>query len=171
MRGPVLSLYCLPSQVWAMPTAWVAPQQQPPATPHTQNTSSARCPTTFVLQVYSSGKGVDINIDCHRAGGLCLVWMGGRQAVWKVSIVTCLGRLCAYPAQQATPASLLLSAAVHNNLFTDIDLGLGTRPFQSGGAKDRGAQSGAPAGCGGCGGRSSVCFQLPACLQLGPGRL
>ncbi|KAI7840897.1 hypothetical protein COHA_005425 [Chlorella ohadii] len=50
--------------------------------------------------VYSSGKGVDINADCHRAG-------------------------------------------VHNNLFTNIDTGRGTRAFQSGGAKDRGANSAA----------------------------
>ncbi|KAI7841528.1 hypothetical protein COHA_004699 [Chlorella ohadii] len=34
-------------------------------------------------------------------------------------------------------------AGVHNNLFTNINTGAGTRPWDSGGAKDRGADSGA----------------------------
>jgi len=35
-----------------------------------------------------------------------------------------------------------LPAGVHNNLFTNINTGAGTRPWQSGGAQDRGADSG-----------------------------
>lgn len=41
------------------------------------------------------------------------------------------------------PLPVHTPAATHNNLFTNIDTGLGLRPFISGGDDDRGAQSGA----------------------------
>ena len=40
----------------------------------------------------------------------------------------------------------LLPAGVHNNLFTNINTGAGTRPWQSGGAAERGADAGERSG-------------------------
>ena len=37
---------------------------------------------------------------------------------------------------------LCIGAGVNNNLFTNINIGIGTRPFNSGGNADRGANSG-----------------------------
>lgn len=80
--------------------------------------------------VYASGKGVDINIDCHRAGER-LRGAAAAEVVHSSPCCTCLSR------------PPLLPAAVHNNLFSQLDTGLGSRTFNSGGAKDRGAYSGA----------------------------
>ena len=66
--------------------------------------------------MFHSGRGVDINLDHHRAGSFA-------------------------------------------NLFTNINLGYGLRPFASGGRKDRGAHSG---------GWASAVRQHPAAVHWWP---
>ena len=76
------------------------------------------------LNVFHTGRGVDLNLDHHRAGSFA-------------------------------------------NLFTDINLGYGLRPFSSGGRQDRGAHSGGylpgcalPASILASAGCSGVCAKL-----------
>ncbi|EFN58659.1 hypothetical protein CHLNCDRAFT_140927 [Chlorella variabilis] len=76
------------------------------------------------LNVWMEGRGVDLNIDCHRT------------APWA-------------------------------NLFTVLSLGLGTRPFASGGRSDRGAHAGRGNTFWGLRPASGAPLPLPAC-EFGP---
>ena len=86
------------------------------------------------VQVYQNGKGYDIDIDCHR-GGACQLQ----------NATLCLHACYLQRALPNSPRVCALVAGVNNNLFTNINIGLGTRPFNSGGNTDRGANSGEPA--------------------------
>lgn len=72
------------------------------------------------------------------------------------------------PLPHPTPPHPPISAT-HNNLFTNMDAGKGTRPWHSGGDKSRGAQSGANTTWWGiyAAGDGSVLMPLPACT-FGP---
>jgi hypothetical protein len=71
------------------------------------------------LNVFHTGRGVDLNLDHHRAGSFA-------------------------------------------NLFTNINLGYGLRPFASGGRKDRGAHSGAQWPLQRCATAAPLCWFLSA---------
>ena len=123
--------------------------------------------------VFSRGKGSNLNIDCHRAGegGKWRREGGGegggqwremergqpsgcpgtgeRRALFCHRWPTSSSRACIRPA--ASPAAS--RAGPHSHLFSDLDFGLGDRPFRSGGFEDRGAHSGEQHGQQGQGAR------------------
>ena len=122
----------------------------------------------YALQtVYANGSGADIAIDGHRAGAPrgrgccapCLLrpWpMCGRQRHPRPS-----------PRPRPPPPPCPCAGNMAN-LFTNLNMGLGTRPFASGGAGTRGAHFGACAVSAGGRvppeGRTRARRSRPACL-------
>ena len=66
------------------------------------------------------------------------------QCACKLQVLVKMAPATPYPLAMGAP--LLLPVGVHNNLFTNINTGAGTRPWQSGGAAERGADAGERSG-------------------------
>ena len=81
-----------------------------------------------------------------------MVWRATPHAVAAAVLQKCRTLHITTPAAASTHAGVDLNLDHHRtapwgNLFTNLHLGCGTRPFASGGKKTRGAYSGAQAGC------------------------
>lgn len=93
--------------------------------------------------VYNNGRGKDMSLDMHRSGGCTHLAEsrppGHAAGEWQqraaAAMPPCIPRRTLRP--------LPLAPAVHNNLWSNIDVGEGTRPFASSGQTVRGAHAAA----------------------------
>lgn len=103
--------------------------------------------------VFARGRGINLNIDCHRGGKpghACAAAVPlvapPVQAAGAPVVASDLAPLV--PASHPDPYNVSpMPAGPHSHLFSNLDHGFGARPFQSGGDSGRGAHSGELARC------------------------
>ena len=102
--------------------------------------------TRSAVQVYSNGKGTDVNIDMHRGG----------EALHQVAISA--ASLGIHTSSFHTHRlHIACTAGPHNNLASNLDMGLGQRAFGSGGDGHRGDHAGEEKIMWNCGGVKPAC--------------
>lgn len=104
-------------------------------------------------QAFTNITGVNINLDMHRSCegrvGLAHSPLSASACAGNGMYVACLPTLCFWgpfsvPVCDYLASPFLSYAGNHNNLFSNIVLGAGSRPFDSSGDAGRGAHAGEP---------------------------